>query len=230
MSDIRQKLDEIRARIDAAAKRSGRTPSEVNLIAVSKVHPSSAIRQAYEAGQRHFGENYVQELKEKNVALADLPDITWHFIGHLQRNKIKDVLPSKAVIQTVDSIRLIEALERQAAAKETSLSILIQVNVGDEAQKSGIDPTMLPTLLEAIDRSDRITAAGLMAIPPWDLETEETRKHFAALRRLRDRHGGAERLPHLSMGMSHDFEVAIEEGATQVRVGTAIFGMRPVKR
>ena len=231
MSSIKNNLKMVLQRIDDAAARSGRKPDDVTLIAVSKVHPASAIVEAFEAGQRHFGENYAQELMDKHTALmTECQDIRWHFIGHLQRNKAKAVVTTGALVETVDSVRLAEELNRQADLRGLSLPILLQVNVGEEPQKSGIPSEALPALMDAVEGLAHISLEGLMTIPPWDLDREETRKHFAALRRLREKNGGASRLPHLSMGMSHDFDVAVEEGATLVRVGTAIFGSRPVRR
>ncbi len=229
MMKIAETLAHVRSRITAAANRSGRDPSAVTLVAVSKVHPAEAIEEAYAAGQRHFGENYAQELAKKHELLSQRTDITWHFIGHLQRNKARLLVPTAAVVETIDSIRLAETLAKEASRLDILLSVLIQVNVGEEHQKSGISSEALPTLLSAVEKLDRVKPVGLMTIPPWDQDPEETRKHFAALRRLRDRNGGVDRLPHLSMGMSHDYEVAVEEGATWVRVGTAIFGQRPPK-
>jgi pyridoxal phosphate enzyme (YggS family) len=226
MTDIAENLVEVRSRIADAATDAGRDPSEVTLVAVSKVHPADAIRRAYEAGQRHFGENYAQELRDKAAELADLPGIRWHYIGHLQRNKAKYVAPNAALVETVDSARLVAELQRQAERADRSLPCLVQVNVGGEEQKSGCEPEDAEEVLAAVEQASRLELAGLMTIPPWDLEAEETRVWFKALRELRDRLGGTRRLPHLSMGMSHDFEEAIEEGATIVRVGTAIFGAR----
>ncbi|MBW2278126.1 MAG: YggS family pyridoxal phosphate-dependent enzyme [Deltaproteobacteria bacterium] len=226
MTDIATNLTEVRSRITEAATDAGRDPSEVTLVAVSKVHPATAIREAYAAGQRHFGENYAQELRDKAAELSDLPDIRWHFIGHLQRNKAKYVAPSATLIETVDSERLVEELQRQAERAETQFGCLVQVNVGGEEQKSGCEPEQAAEILEAVEAAPQLALAGLMTIPPWDLEADETRVWFEALRELRNELGGAKRLPHLSMGMSHDFEEAIEEGATIVRVGTAIFGAR----
>ncbi len=226
MTDIAKNLSEVKTRIADAATRAGRDPGEVILVAVSKVHPASVIREAYAAGQRHFGENYAQELRDKAAELSDLDGLRWHFIGHLQRNKVKYVAPNAAVMETVDSLRLIDELAKQAARHGRTIGCLVQVNVGGEEQKSGCDPDETADLLEAVERADGLTLDGLMTIPPWDLEAEETRKYFRALRELRDKLGGPARLPHLSMGMSHDFEEAIEEGATFVRVGTAIFGQR----
>jgi PLP dependent protein len=226
MTDIKKNLDAIRNRIEKAANRAGRDPESVVLVAVSKVHPASVIREAHASGQRHFGENYAQELRDKASELADLDGLHWHFIGHLQRNKVKYVAPSVAVLETVDSTRLIAELSKGAKKFDRIIECLVQVNVGDEDQKSGCTPEETGELLKAVETAPGLRLKGLMTIPPWDLEAEETRKYFRALAGLRENHGGPGRLPHLSMGMSQDFEVAIEEGATLVRVGTAIFGAR----
>ncbi len=227
MTDITANLETIIDRIARAAEGSGRDPGEVTLVAVSKRHSVEAIREAYAAGQRHFGENYAQELRDKAEALADLEGIRWHFIGHLQRNKAKYMFPAEAVVETVDAIPLVDELDRQAARHGKTIECLVQVNVGEEAQKSGIPADETEPLLEAVEARDHLTLAGLMTIPPFDLDADETRVHFKALKALQRDHGGPGRLPHLSMGMSHDFEEAVEEGATLVRVGTAIFGRRP---
>lgn len=227
MTDIEKNLEEVRGRIADAVGRVGRRPSEVTLVAVSKRHSAAAIRQAYRAGQRHFGENYAQELRDKAEELGDLRDIQWHFIGHLQRNKTKYVAPHASLLETVDSVRLVEEASHQANRFGRQLSCLVQVNVGGEEQKSGCASSQTEEILRAIEAAEGLRLAGLMTIPPWDLEAEETRKYFVLLRQLREKLGGVSRLPHLSMGMSHDFEQAIEEGATLVRVGTAIFGPRP---
>jgi hypothetical protein len=209
-----------------AAVRCGRDPREVKLVAVSKTHPAGAIREAYDAGQRLFGENYAQELRGKAEELRDLQDIEWHFIGHLQRNKIKYVLPSVALVETVDSMRLAEELDGQARKAGRVLDCLLQVNVGQEEQKSGCEPGQALQIVRSFEECANLRLRGLMTIPPFDLEADQTRLFFAALARLRESLGGASLLPALSMGMSHDFEAAIEEGATLVRVGTAIFGGR----
>jgi pyridoxal phosphate enzyme (YggS family) len=221
--DVADNLRGIRERIAAAAKRAGRDPAEVTLVAVSKVHPPEAIRAAHAAGQRVFGENYVQELVGKARALEDLEDVSFHFIGHLQRNKAKDVVQLNVVVETVDSVRLADALAKRAAAAGKCLSVMVQVNVGGEAQKSGCAPSEVASVVKTVREHESLELLGLMTIPPLTEAAEESRPFFAALRELRDAHtpGLA-----LSMGMSHDFEVAIEEGATHVRVGTAIFGPR----
>jgi pyridoxal phosphate enzyme (YggS family) len=229
MTDIKSNLKAVREEIAEAAEGVGRDPAEVTLVAVSKVHSAEAIREAHAAGQRHFGENYAQELVEKDEALEDLDGIVWHFIGHLQRNKAKLVVQTGAMVETVDSVRLVAELVKQAERSDQHLDCLVQVNVGEEEQKSGVAKGAVEPILEAVQSAPRLTLAGLMTIPPFHLEAEETRKHFIALRELRETLGGPDRLPHLSMGMSHDFDVAVEEGATLVRVGTAIFGERVYK-
>lgn len=217
--NVAENLARVRERIERACARAGRSPDEVALVAVSKVHPADAVREAYEAGQRLFGENYVQELSAKAAALADLPRLRWHFIGHLQRNKVKQVLGTGAVIETVDSERLAREVDKRASER---VEVLLQVNVAGEAQKSGCDPSELGALIEVVRSLPRLSLRGLMTIPPLEREPERSRPHFARLRALAEEHG----LTELSMGMSGDLEVAIEEGATIVRVGTAIFGAR----
>jgi len=214
---IADRADEVRARLERAAARAGRRPDEVTLVAVSKAQPVAAVRGAHAAGLRAFGENYVQEWAEKAAMLADL-ELAWHFIGHLQRNKAKEVAGRVALIHGVDSPALAEALARRAPATQ---DVLVEVNVAGETTKSGIAPAELAPLLEAMARLPQIRCRGLMAIPPPD---QDNRLHFRALAALARAHG----LPELSMGMSDDFEVAVEEGATIVRVGTAIFGPRPI--
>ncbi|MFO8070493.1 MAG: YggS family pyridoxal phosphate-dependent enzyme [Polyangia bacterium] len=227
MIDIAANLQSVKERIAAAASGCGRDPGSVSLVAVSKLHPSEAIRAAYAAGQRAFGENYAQELRDKAAELEDLTELRWHFIGHLQRNKAKYAARAGAMVETVDSIKLVSELERQAERRGIEIPCLVQVNVGGEEQKSGCDSGEAEKLLGAIENAERLELGGLMTIPPFELKVEQTRRYFSELRRLRDSLGGPERLPHLSMGMSQDFEAAIEEGATLVRVGTAIFGPRP---
>jgi pyridoxal phosphate enzyme (YggS family) len=217
---IREALASVRAGVEAAARRVGRDPASVCLIAVSKTHSVEMILEAYEAGQRHFGENYAQELRDKMAALADRTEIQWHVIGPLQSNKVKYVA-GKALVHTLDRLGLAEQLVRRAEGAE--VSALVSVNIGGEPHKSGVAPAELPALLEALAPIEGLRVAGLMCIPPANDDPEASRPWFRALAALRDRHlpGGG-----LSMGMSHDYEVAIEEGATWVRVGTAIFGAR----
>lgn len=228
MSDaIAAQLAAVRARIERAARAAGRDPAAVRLMAVSKTKPETAIRAAYAAGQRDFGENYVQELAEKASALADLSDLRWHMIGHLQRNKAKQVVKLVSAIHTVDSVRLAEELGKRAAEAERGrLSVLVEVNVGGEAQKSGCAPAELVELLAAIERAPSLLLSGLMTVPPHTDDPAGARPFFDQLVALRDAHGGVARLPELSMGMTHDLEQAVAAGATWVRVGTAIFGER----
>lgn len=227
--NVRENLAKVREKMSAAARRSGRESSSIRLVAVSKLHPPEAIREAYEAGQRHFGENYVQELGEKQRSLADLADIKWHFIGHLQRNKVKHAIEGTSLIETIDSPRLLEEIEKRASSRGVIVPVLLQVKIGGESTKSGCEPSALPELLAAARRCEAVEPRGLMVIPPFELEARDTRAYFRKLRELRDRVDDSAAVPELSMGMSHDFEVAIEEGSTFVRVGTAIFGARPLR-
>lgn len=229
MSDLEQipeRLAEVRARIATALERAGRPQNAVRLVAVSKTKPAEAIRVAYAAGQRDFGENYIQELAEKSAALSDLADLRWHFIGSLQRNKAKLATNISHLIHTVDRDELVDELEKRAVARGKPSDVLIEVNVGDESSKSGVAFESLPKLLEKAKATKNLRVRGLMAIPPFFDDPEAVRPYFVKLRELRDAHGGAAELPELSMGMSHDCTVAIAEGATLVRVGTAIFGSR----
>lgn len=225
-AEIAARLGAVREQVAEAARRAGRSPEEVRLIAVSKGKPAEAIRAAYAAGQRHFGESYAQELAEKAEALADLPDLVWHAIGRLQRNKAKVAARFAAAVHSVDREELAVELDRRAAALGRTLEVLVEVNVGGEATKGGCAPDELGPLLEAVRRCQQLRPTGLMTIAPYLEDPAEVRPYFATLRALRDAHGGAAALPELSMGMSHDFEAAIAEGATLVRVGTAIFGPR----
>lgn len=223
---IQARLAEVRAGIEAATQRAGRAPGSVRLVAVSKNKPAEAIRAAYAAGQRDFGENYAQELEEKAAALADLDGIRWHAIGQLQRNKAKVVARIARFVHAVDREELAVELGRRASAAGVTLEALIEVNVSGEASKGGCVPASLGELLGVIRRLEGLRVVGLMTIPPASDEAEAARPVFAALRALRDEHGGAAALPELSMGMTHDYPIAIAEGATMVRVGTAIFGSR----
>jgi PLP dependent protein len=229
VSTIAQALKDVRARIEAAARAAGRDPASVKLVAVSKTHPASAVREAYEAGQRDFGENYVQELVDKAEALRDLPDLRWHLIGHLQRNKAKQVAPLVSLLHTVDGLELSRELAKRltAAAPGRVLPVLVEVSIAGEAQKHGVAPEALAELLEGIEALPALQLRGLMCVPPFTEAAEDARPHFERLVRLQGEHGGAARLPELSMGMTHDLEQAVAAGATLVRVGTAIFGARP---
>ena len=225
---IRANLDRVHERITRAAKRTGRSPDEITLVAVSKTFPAETIRAAYEAGVRHFGENRVQEWESKQRALADL-DATWHLIGHLQSNKARRAAYLFRRIDSVDDLALAKKLDAAAAAEGKNLPVLVEVHLGDEATKSGVAEAGLAALAESVAPFAHLDLIGLMTIPPFVDDAESARPHFRRLRELRDdvsRRLGR-KLPVLSMGMSHDFEIAIEEGATEVRVGTAIFGERP---
>lgn len=223
---IAESLAAIRARIDAAATAAGRVPESVKLVAVSKTHGPEAIREAYAAGQRTFGESYAQELDAKAAALADLAGVEWHFIGHLQTNKAKVVARVAHLVHAVHSRDLAAELgKRAAAASRAPLPVLVEVKLSAEASKHGAPPADLGALLDAISGDARLRLRGLMTMPPPD-DLAAARRVFDELAALREKHGGAARLPELSMGMTNDFEIAIAAGATLVRVGTAIFGSR----
>lgn len=226
---ISENVTRVRERIDAACRRAGRRAEEVRLIAISKTFPSEAIRGAFEAGLRDFGENRVQEAATKRPALSDLP-ITWHLVGHLQANKAKPARELFHWVHSVDSFRLAERLDRMTESPSDRLPVLVEVNLGGEETKSGVPGGELAPLLEAVSGLATVEVRGLMVIPPFADDPEQTRPYFRRLRELAAT-VAARNLPgvsmrELSMGMSHDFEVAIEEGATMVRVGTAIFGAR----
>lgn len=220
--DIVGSLHRVQDQIAAACARVGRASDSVRLIAVSKLHPAEAIRVAYAAGQRDFGENYVQELTGKADALRDLSELRLRLIGHMQRNKAKDVVRIRCAVDSVDSLRLAEALNERATRDGVVIETLLQVNVAREAQKSGALPEDVAQLVERVRTMPGLSLRGLMTIPPDVADPNENRVHFRALRDLAQLH----QLPELSMGMSADVEVAIEEGSTMVRVGTAIFGAR----
>lgn len=227
MSNIPARLEEIHARIAAAATRSGRDPSGVTLVAVSKTHPAETVREAFDAGQRVFGENRVQELVAKAPLLPSAA--RWHLIGHLQKNKIRKVLPLTELIHGVDSLELAQDIDRIAAELGLFPKILIEVNVSGEKTKFGFSPEAARAQAAALLALPRVQWEGLMTIAPIVEKPEDARPFFAALRQLRDELATENRtpLPVLSMGMSGDYETAIAEGATHVRVGTAIFGSRP---
>jgi len=223
-------LDTIRRRIHAAADRAGRSPATVTLVAVSKTFSAEHVRAAAAAGQRVFGENRVQEAAPKMDALADL-DLEWHLIGHLQSNKARKAVPSFAWIESIDSIDLLKKVDAAAAELGLRRSILLQADLAHESTKHGADSAALRPLVDAALGSRSLDLRGLMLVPPIPDQPEDSRRWFQQLRALRDALVAdgvpADRLADLSMGMSHDFEVAIEEGATMVRVGSAIFGTRP---
>jgi hypothetical protein len=223
----------VRERIARAAARVGRSPESVMLMAVSKTVEPERIRQAYAAGIRLFGENRVQEFGEKAPALADLKDAEWHLIGHLQSNKAKKAVELFHAVDSVDSLRLAEKLNQAAEQTGKKLPVLIEIKVGEEESKAGIpmDSQELENLLRGVPNLGHLQVAGLMTVPPFTENLEGARPYFRLLRDLRDTIA-ARKLPGiamdvLSMGMSHDFEIAIEEGSTCVRVGSAIFGARP---
>jgi pyridoxal phosphate enzyme (YggS family) len=218
VTTIAERIALVRDRVARAAERAGRSPAEVTIVAVSKTFPTQAIEEAAAAGIVHIGENRVQEAAAKITSLRHLP-VTWHMLGHLQTNKAKTALELFDIIQSVDSLRLAEALSRRT---ERAIPVLLEVNVAGEASKFGLSPQDVPQTAEAVARLSHLDLRGLMTIAPWVTDPEEVRPVFRELRRLRDALGLAE----LSMGMTDDFEVAIEEGATIVRIGRAIFGER----
>lgn len=226
MSSIAESLASVKGTILEAARDCGRDPSTVRLIAVSKTKPSSMIREAYAAGQRDFGENYVQELVTKAEELRDLPELRWHMIGHLQRNKVRHIAPIVHELHTVDSERLAEELNRRLSDEGRCLPVLIEVNVSGEESKSGCSPHEAAPLCDLIRELPSLNLRGLMTIPPFFDDPAESRPYFDRLRELRDSLGGPAKLPELSMGMTDDLASAIAAGATSVRIGTAIFGAR----
>jgi hypothetical protein len=220
---IAERLSQVRERLHAAEIAAGRDPGSVRLVAVSKLHPASAIREAYACGQRDFGENYVQELSEKVDALADLPGIVWHLIGNIQTNKAKVAAKLASVVHTVDDVSIARELGKRVASLGRTLPVLVEVNVGGEAQKHGATPSDIADVIAAVIAQPALVLRGLMTVPPHE---GDARPYFSTLRTLRNAHGGAALLPELSMGMSDDLEAAVAEGATMVRIGTAIFGPR----
>jgi pyridoxal phosphate enzyme (YggS family) len=223
---IAEALKEVRVRIEAAATAAGRDPSRVKLVAVSKTKAPEAVREAYAAGQRMFGENYAQELAAKAEALADLPDVEWHFIGHLQTNKAKVAAKFARVVHTIDSVALARELGKRVAKEGRGpMGVLLEVNVAGEAQKAGVAPSEIAEVMRAVQDQPSLALKGLMTVPPAG-DLLATRRAFETLATLRNLHGGEAVLPELSMGMTADLEVAIACGATIVRVGTAIFGAR----
>jgi pyridoxal phosphate enzyme (YggS family) len=242
-TDLVKNFEDVRQRIDQAASRAGRRAEEITLIAVTKTHPTSKIVSLYEAGARHFGENRVQERESKLAGTANL-DATWHMIGHLQKNKVAHVPRMFDTVDSVDSIALAEKLDRAAGeclrsktvngelnphADNHRFRVLIEVKLDPEPAKSGASDEEVPRLVEAVLRLPHLNLQGLMGVPPYFDNPEEARPYFRHLRELRDglrQEMGAQPLPVLSMGMSHDFEIAIEEGATEVRIGTSLFGQR----
>lgn len=215
---LAERLPQVEERIEAAARRAGRRRDEITLIAVTKIFPASAIREAYALGLRHFGENYVQEFACKRPQLDDLTDATYHLIGHLQSNKSKLAVNLFHVVQTVDTAKLARRLGESGRA----LDVMIEAKLSEEDAKNGAAVEEIPALIDAVREQSNLRLAGLMTMPPWSDDAELSRAYFRRLRALAEAHG----LAQLSMGMSHDLEVAIEEGATHIRVGTALFGPR----
>ena len=223
MSTIADNIAEVEARIRAAALAVQRDVTSIHLLAVSKTKPAAALREAYAAGVRDFGENYLQEARAKQVELADLP-LSWHFIGPIQSNKTRDIAEHFAWVHSVDRLKIAQRLSEQRPANLPPLNICIQVNVSGEASKSGCTPADLPALAAAISALPRVKLRGLMAIPEPTEDRTEQDAAFATVRTLQESLNMG--LDTLSMGMSHDLESAIAQGATWVRIGTALFGSR----
>jgi hypothetical protein len=228
MSNIVDNIALIRERITAACKRSGRNPEAVRLIAVSKVKPAADIDAAFAAGQNLFGESYVQEFRDKSPEVQS--PVEWHYIGGLQSNKVKYLRGKVVMIHSVDRLSLAQEISRQWQKIDADCNILLQVNIGDEGQKSGCDPEQLEQLVREVAGLPNLRICGLMCLPPYCADAEEVRPYFRHLRELAEQIEALQipgvSMSELSMGMSGDFEVAVEEGATLVRVGTAIFGER----
>ena len=218
MEGLAERLAAVRARIARAAERSRRDPARILLLAVSKIFPAEAIQEAYALGLREFGENYVQEFEGKAPLVGGLPGARFHLIGHLQSNKAAKAAELFQVVQTVDSAKLGRRLNDAGRI----LDVMLEVKLSEEETKHGVDPGGVPALIEAVRACPNLHLRGLMTMPPWSEDPEAPRGYFRKLRELAQAHGLAE----LSMGMSHDLETAIEEGATCVRVGTALFGKR----
>jgi pyridoxal phosphate enzyme (YggS family) len=227
MNSIAENLERVRDQVAQAAARAGRAVEEIELVAITKTHPAGKVREAIEAGQTLFGESRVQEARAK---IPELPsNIRWHFVGHLQKNKVRHALPLFEMIHSVDSLGLAEDIDRIAQEEGLHPRVLLEVNVAGEGSKFGFAPDKVREQMEALLSLSRISIEGLMCIPPVASEPEASRKHFVQLRGLRDslENEFSVKLPQLSMGMTQDFAIGVEEGATLVRVGTAIFGERP---
>lgn len=228
MQKIDEKLNNVTARVRTAAEKAGRDPERVALIAVSKTQPAEALEQAYRAGQRRFGENYLQESLDKQTALAHLPDLEWHFIGPIQSNKTRAIAEHFAWVHSVDREKVARRLSDQRPASEPPLQICLQVNLDAEPSKAGVSLEQLPELARAVNELPAVTLRGLMAIPAPRTEFSAQRASFARLREAMEMlNTRGLTLDTLSMGMSADLEAAVAEGATLVRVGTDIFGPRP---
>ncbi len=230
MSRIETNLAEIKQRIETACKNCGRNPNEITLVAVSKMHPVEAITTAREAGQLHFGENKVQELVPKMDAFENDPEIVWHMIGTLQTNKIKYLAKSVHWIHSVPKLKSLKEIQKRAASEDRVINVLIQVNISDEDQKSGCEPDDLPGLIQRAEEMPNLVIRGLMGMASFTDNMDQVRSEFRLLRTLFDQEKAKDyknaKLEHLSMGMTNDLEVAIEEGSTMLRIGTAIFGER----
>jgi PLP dependent protein len=227
---IADNLAHLHEQITEACRRAGRSENDVALMAVSKIHPVEMILEAYAGGQRLFGENRVQEFQEKSPRVKDLSEARFHLIGPLQSNKTSKAAELFDAIDAVDSLKIAQRLNTAAAGLGKKLPVLIEVKLSHEESKHGLAPAELPGLLAAMDELESIEAVGLMTVPPWSEDAEAARPYFRELRRLRDESVGRfPRVTQLSMGMSNDFTVAIEEGSTCVRVGTALFGRRLLK-
>jgi pyridoxal phosphate enzyme (YggS family) len=230
MSSITENLDRVREQIAAAAAKASRSANDVELVAISKAHPVEMVREAIEAGQSLFGESRVQEARTK---IPDLPsNIRWHFVGHLQKNKVRQALPLFEMIHSVDSLALAQDINRIAEEEGSFPRVLLEVNVAGEGSKFGFSSDQLRQQIGALLALPRLSIEGLMCIPPLVTESEDSRKFFVEVRELRDslEKEFSLKLPQLSMGMTQDFSIGIEEGATLVRVGTAIFGERSKKK
>jgi hypothetical protein len=230
VENVAENLERVRSQIEEAARKGGRSMDDITLVAISKTHEAEKVRAAFDAGQDLFGESKVQEARAKIPLLPSAA--RWHFVGRLQRNKIRHALPLFELFHSVDSLALARDINRIADEEGLRPRVLLEVNVAGEGSKIGFAPETLRAEIEALLELPRVTIEGLMTIPPFAPEAEDSRKYFVALRELRDQLTSEFRLslPHLSMGMTGDFSVAIEEGATFVRVGTAIFGKRTPMR
>jgi pyridoxal phosphate enzyme (YggS family) len=217
-TSLADRLADVRRRIENACRRADRNPADITLLAVTKVFPASAIREAWDLGLREFGENYVQEFEGKHPEVGSLEGARFHLIGHLQSNKARRASELFQVVQTVDSVKLARRLNDSGRA----LDVMLEVKLSPEDAKEGADPAELPALIEGVRTCPNLRLLGLMTMPPWSDDAEASRPYFGRLRDLARQH----KLEHISMGMSHDLEVAIEEGSTCVRVGTALFGKR----
>lgn len=226
---VAENVERVQDRIRRACVRSGRVPGDVRLVAVSKTMPAEAVRQAYAAGLREFGENRVQEAAAKQKELEDI-DVTWHLIGHLQSNKARQACDLFSWIQSVDSLAIAQRIDRFATGLGHKLPVLIEVHLGDEASKFGVEESELVRLAQQVGALESLDLRGLMVLPPFFDDPQDVRPYFSRLRelavRIEARKLTGVQMRELSMGMSHDFEIAIEEGATIVRVGTALFGAR----